>query len=282
MPGFKNKGNRFDLKYYRPLSNLAEVSKLAEKVVYDQVYDYLDKNGLIHPNHHGFLRNCSTTTALQHMMDVWLKSIDSGKLVATLFLDLSAGFDVINHDLLINKLKYYKFSEGSIRWFESYLKGRTQSVQVESAFSPPLPVPWGVPQGSILGPLLFLLFINELPEVVKFTEDEVSDDEEKGFDKEAEIIVYADDNTPSTAAKDPQNLQNKIQAEADSVTNWFQNNDMVCSSDKTKLLIMTTYKNRYQKLSLENKELLVKVCGETRSESVSEKLLGITVNNLLT
>ena len=277
LPGFKNKGNRFDLKYYRPLSNLSEVSKLAEKVVYDQVYEYLDKNGLIHPNHHGFLRNCSTTTALQHMMDVWLKSIDRGKLVAALFLDLSAGFDVINHDLLINKLQFYKFSEGSIQWFESYLKGRTQSVQVESAFSPLLPVPWGVPQGSILGPLLFLLFINELPEVVKVTEDE-----DKCIDEEAEIIVYADDNTPSTAAEEPENLQNKIQTEADSVTSWFQSNDMVCSSDKTKLLIMATYMNRYQKLSLENKELSVKVCGETKTESVSEKLLGITVNNLAT
>ena len=70
LPAFKNKGTRFDLKNYRPLSNLPEVSKLAERAVYDQLYDYLVKNALIHPNHHGYLRNCSTTTALQHMYDL--------------------------------------------------------------------------------------------------------------------------------------------------------------------------------------------------------------------
>ena len=277
LPGFKNKGNRFDLKFYRPLSNLSEVSKLAEKVVFDQVYDYLDKNDLIHPNHHGFLKNCSTTTALQQMLDLWLKSIDNGKLVAALFLDLSAGFDVINHDLLLDKLKFYKFSDGSIEWFESYLKGREQSVQVESAFSPLMPVPWGVPQGSILGPLLFLLFINELPEVMK-----VPEDDDNIIDEDAEIVVYADDNTPSTAAENADDLQKKIQSEADCVTSWFQKNDMICSSDKTKLLIITTYMNRYQKLDKPNKALSVNVCGESKDESISEKLLGITVNNQAT
>ena len=87
LPAFKNKGNRFDLKF----------SKLAERAVHDQLFNYLYRNNLIHPNHHGFLRNCSTATALQQMLDVWLQSLDDNKIVAALFLDLSAGFDVINH-----------------------------------------------------------------------------------------------------------------------------------------------------------------------------------------
>ena len=78
LPAFKNKGNRFDLKYYRPLSNLPEVSKLAERAVHDQLFNYLSVNKLIHPNHHGFLRNCSTTTALQQMVDTWIQSLDDG------------------------------------------------------------------------------------------------------------------------------------------------------------------------------------------------------------
>ena len=273
LPGYKNKGNRFELKYYRPLSNLPEVSKLAEKVVYDQLYDYLDLNDLIHQNHHGFLRNRSTTTALQHMLDIWLKSMDNGKLVATLFLDLSAGFDVINHDILLEKMKLYKFSPGTIRFFESYLKNRTQSVQVESAISPPLPVPWGVPQGSILGPLLFLLFINELPELVKG---------EAAPDEDAEIVVYADDNTPSTAAEDPDLLEAKIQNEANIVTKWFKENDMICSADKTKLLILGTSKNRKSKLTSQGKTISVKVYDMEKEESCSECLLGMTVSNQLT
>ena len=275
LPAFKNKGNRFDLKYYRPLSNLPEVSKLAEKAAHEQLFNYLSINNLIHPNHHGFLRNCSTTTALQQMVDTWLQSLDGGKIVSTLFLDLSAGFDVINHELLLRKLHLYNFSSNTMNWFKSYLKDRFQAVQVESALSPLLRVPYGVPQGSILGPLLFLLFINELPEVSKAKNiDDVED-------PDAEIIVYADDNTPFTADRDPAALQRKIQHEATSVTSWFMKNDMVVSGEKTKLMTVTTAANRASKLTPGAITLHVNVCGEVKSETKSEKLLGITLNNQL-
>ena len=277
LPAFKNKGNRFDLKYYRPLSNLPEVSKLAERAVYDQLFNYLSINNLIHPNHHGFLRNCSTSTALQQMMDTWLQSVDDGKLVSALFLDLSAGFDVINHELLLRKLHLYNFSDNTMKWFRSYLIDRYQAVQVESALSPLLPVPYGVPQGSILGPLLFLIFINELPEVVKVKRSESEPD----IDPDADIIIYADDNTPFTADADPEVLQTKLQHEATTVSNWFEKNDMVVSSEKTKLMIVSTAANRASKLTPNNLSLSVTICGETKHETKSEKLLGITMNNLL-
>ena len=124
-PGMENKGTRFELKFYFPLSNLSEVSKLAERAVYDQMFEYLVINDLIHPNHHGFLKNSSTTTALQHLIDIWLKHLDKGKLSAALFLDLSAGFDVIDHDILLKKR--------TVNWFSTYLLDRTRCVQVESS-----------------------------------------------------------------------------------------------------------------------------------------------------
>ena len=275
LPGWKNKGVRTDSKFYRPISNLSELSKLCERAVHDQFYRFLMDNDLIHPNHYGFLKQCSTAHALQHIVDIWLQSIEQTKINAALFLDLSAGFDVINLDLLLHKLKCYNMDGNSLKWFESYLKGRKQCVQVESAFSPFLSVPWGVPQGSILGPLLFLVFINELAEVVK--ED---NDEEKDVTEESHVIIFADDNTPTTSNADPEGLIDDIQAEANKITTWFANNDMVCSGEKTKLLLITTNANRSTKLDGNPKSVVVN--GEIKEESVSEKLLGLVINNSCT
>ena len=284
LPAWKNKGTRFELKYYRPLSNLSEVSKLAEKAVHDQLYSYLESNALIHQNHHGFLKNCSTATALQHLYDVWLQHLDKGKLSAAIFLDLSAGFDVIDLRLLLLKMKEYNFSENTISWFSSYLLNRSQCVQVESSLSPVLQVPWGVPQGSILGPLMFLFFINELPEVVKnLQDDEIGEtDAEEEVEVTDDVIVYADDNTPITADREPLTLQEKAQTLVDSVTDWFARNKMICSSEKTKLLIVGTLANRNNRLTHQNISLKIRVCGEEKDESTSEKLLGVIVNNTAT
>ena len=108
---------------------------------------------------------------------------------------------------------------------------RFQCVQVESAFSPFLPVQWGLPQGSILGPLLFLIFINELPSIIENSENENED---------ATIVVFADDNTPMQSSDSIEELEEKLQVKADVITEWFGKNEMVVSGDKTKLLLVKT------------------------------------------
>ena len=119
LPGWKQKGVKTDSKFYRPISNLPELSKLCERAVHNQFYKFLIENDLIHPNHYGFLKHCSTAHALQHAVDIWLQSIEKTKINAALFLDLSAGFDVINLDLLLFKLSKYNIDENTLKWFES-------------------------------------------------------------------------------------------------------------------------------------------------------------------
>ena len=271
LPAFKNKGSNSDAKNYCPLSNLSEVSKLIELAVYYHIFEYLSSKDLIHPHHHGFLKYHSTATALQQLVDLWVPAADKENLSASLLLDLSAGFDVINHDILKLKLSEYGLDETALSWFNSYMSGREQCVQVESRFSSFLAVPWGVPQGSILGPLLFIIYVNELPEVIGSLQDSLD---------QGSVVVYADDNTPTVADSDVGTLIQKAQLTAAKTTFWFKRNDMVVSGEKTKLMILGTHLNR--KLQLENAKDLrmeVEVDGNKVYPSKSEKLLGVICND---
>ena len=116
------------------------MSKLVERAVYNQIYKYLKENGLFHPDHHGCHQNHSTSTALQQLMDIWLSAAEEGKLSTAVMIDLRAGFDVVNHSLLILKLKQYGCDDKALAWFTNYLSNRYQCVQVESALSDTLPV----------------------------------------------------------------------------------------------------------------------------------------------
>ena len=220
------------------MSNLSELSKFTEKVVHQQDYQYLHGHGLLHPDHHGFLQSHSTATALQQLVDIWLRSADAGKLSATILLDLRTGFDVINHKLFIDKLKEYKFGETTLSWSCSYPMGRHECVQIEFSFSSFLSIPWGIPQGSIFGPLLFTIYVNELPVVVKeadMVEDvtyEFDDDTEEDEQDKTSVVVFADDNSITTFHQDAEVLQQKIQAKSKEVIDWFKINEITCSSEK--------------------------------------------------
>ena len=146
---------------YRPVAHIIEVGKIVEYAIYDQVYQHFEENELFHANNHVFLKNHSTATALMQLYDLWLEASERTELSAALLLDLTAAFDVVDHNIFKQKLQAYNFSKESVSWFASYLSERVQLVQVESKLSKSEVIgDFGVPQGSILGPLIFLIFSN--------------------------------------------------------------------------------------------------------------------------
>ena len=261
------KNDKMDGSNYRPVSHIIELGKIVEYAIHQQVYQHFVLHDLFHSNHHGFLGDHSTATALIQLQDLWLSAAEETKLSAALLLDLSAAFDIVDHGIFLDKLRRYKFSEETVEWFSSYLKDRKQVVQVESKYSDPEEIgEHGVPQGSILGPLIFIIFNNDFP----------------ANSEEGVSVLYADDDTANVSDDDPEELKNKIQREADRSTEWVSDNRMVCSGEKTKLLIIGTPQLRKSRLLDRDISIQINVCGMNVKESKSEKLLGLVVNNQLT
>ena len=183
---------------------------------------YLYKYNLLNETQSGFRPKHSCQSALIKLTDHWLKCIDDGDLIGTLFLDFRKAFDLVNHNLLIEKLSLYKFSSLSLNWFKSYLDCRKQTIQTESGLTVFSNVISGVPQGSILGPTLFLLFVNDLSLHFEYC---LSD-------------FYADDATVHINDKDINIIEHKLQTELDNASTWSKQNKLPLNYNKTTCMVL--------------------------------------------
>ena len=152
------KGSRTAPKNYRPISLLPLISKIIEKVIHDQTQKYLDDYNILYRYQSGFRKSYSTDSCLSYLNNKIATGFESGLYTGLILIDLQKAFDTINHDTLISKMKHLGFSKEATLWFKSYLSNRKFKVHINKTFSESINLLCGVPQGSILGPLLFLIY----------------------------------------------------------------------------------------------------------------------------
>ena len=206
----------------RPISLLPILSKVCERAAHSQLVNFLSSNDVIHHLQSGNRKFHSTESALLHFTDELLNNMDQRKISVIVLLDLSKAFDSIQHDLMLCKLRKAGVSETACAWFESYLSQRTQVVKIQNTLSHPLPVTVGVPQGSILGPVLFTLYVNDLLQVPKH----------------CKAFGYVDDTKLFLGFPSNQlcEIISAVNEDLKEISSWCCRNSLLINPDKTKLL----------------------------------------------
>ena len=223
VPVYK-KGDPMCFENYRPISLLPTISKVFERLLHNQMTYYLETNQLIIPNQFGYRRGHSTELASATLVERIHNLMDKKLDTIGIFMDLSKAFDTIDHKILLKKLKQLNFAETSLNLIKSYLNDRTQCVEILGELSNFKTITLGVPQGSILGPLLFILYINDINNVSDL------------FDS----VLYADDTTLTyspTRTLDAIHTSNVINSELDKFNQWFRANKLSLNVTKTNFMI---------------------------------------------
>ena len=252
-----------DPSNFRPISVLPVLSKPLERHMLTHISKHITKYKLIHPNQSGFRENHSCHTALTNMVEQFLTNIKDGQLSGVLFMDFAKAFDVIDHNLLIRKLKCYNISHDTLIMIQSFLTNRRQLVQIDTKQSSFRLQKYGVPQGSILGPLLFTLYINDLPLSI-----------DNGL-----CELFADDTTTHASHRDIHCVSKQLQENVNKMTKWTEFNHMALNPKKNKSMLVTTPQKRR---TLTTGLPPIYIANDKVEEVDSHTVLGITIDKNLT
>ena len=248
IPIFKS-GQKTNIDNYRPISLLSTFSKILEKIVASRLTIFLNNNNILSKWQFGFRAGHATVHPMVHLMNSVAEASNLKKHTIAIFCDLKKAFDTCNHDILFEKLKKYGINNTELSWFKSYLSDRRQFVSVNGASSLLLDIKMGVPQGSILGPLLFLLYINDLPLASEFL-----------------TLLFADDTTLIASHTDLNILTQFVNDQFRLICEYFRVNKMVLHPDKTKFLLFEKHKSdREVKVYLNNNNT-----NEEKTELINE------------
>ena len=254
IPIFK-KGDKDDINNYRPVSILSCVNKIMEKIVFKHVYNYIKDNNLISPHQSGFKPGDSTVNQLSYLYHVFSEALDKKKDVHIVFCDISKAFDRVWHDGLIYKLKKFGIHGDLLNWFKDYLTDRQQKVIIRGQHSELGHIKAGVPQGSIVGPMLFLVYINDLINVVG-----------------SNARLFADDTSLYIDFDDPTEAKNILDTDLLNIQNWAKQWLVNSSPPKTKAMTVSFKKHQSPPLRFQDTDL---------ADVDSHKHLGLTLSKNL-
>ena len=253
MIALYKKGSRYEMKNYRPLSLLCVAGMILERVVAIQIEDYFESNNLLGPFQFGFRKYKSTISELLTLFDSLLEGKENRKEIMVILYDLSAAFDTVSHDILLEKLKAYGFDDSSLKWMKSYLQDRQQYVQVDEKISEIKVTNIGTPQGSRLSPILFLCLMADMDL----------------WTKDSKISNFADDTQSIIIRDNKEDAIETTKVESRKIINFFSSNNFVNNANKAALIYNSKGKGS---------EIIVDIGGETLSSTYTEKLLGLHIN----
>ena len=250
------KGDPKDLKNYRPVSCLAAASKVLEKVVCEQLTRFTEVHGVLPNSQHGFRQGRSTMTALSAMQKEWVANSEEGLMTGVLVWDLSSAFDTLDIDLFLKKLSLYGADTTTSGWFRSYLIGRFQRVKMGSSISQPLELKSGVPQGSVLSPIIFTLYTADM----------------ELWLKSSKLFNFADDTTTDNKGKNKEDIQSRLEEDALNVLGFMASNGLVANQTKTEFLLLNEKPKDTHNLSE------IRVGNSTIRRTPHTKLLGVKID----